>query len=293
MFRSGFVNIIGRPNVGKSTLMNALIGEQMSITTFKPQTTRHRIRGILNSSEFQIVFSDTPGYVVDPAYKMHEKMNRFVFGTFEDADILILLIGPGDKYEDDHPLLKAIKNSTCPKFLVINKVDLVSDQEVLFLIDSWKDRINFTEIIPISALHHNNTDTLLRLVIQHLPEGPVYFPQDQISDKPERFFISEIIREQVFLLYQQEIPYSCEVAVESFRESGDLIRIEATIFVNRKTQKSILIGKGGTAIKKLGIQARRKIENFVKKKIFLDLHVKVRENWRNNESLLDRLGYGQ
>ncbi|MDH3650818.1 MAG: GTPase Era [Saprospiraceae bacterium] len=293
MFRSGFVNIIGRPNVGKSTLMNALIGEQMSITTFKPQTTRHRIRGILNSSEFQIVFSDTPGYVVDPAYKMHEKMNRFVFGTFEDADILILLIGPGDKYEDDHPLLKAIKNSTCPKFLVINKVDLVSDQEVLFLIDSWKDRINFTEIIPISALHHNNTDTLLRLVIQHLPEGPVYFPQDQISDKPERFFISEIIREQIFLLYQQEIPYSCEVAVESFRESGDLIRIEATIFVNRKTQKSILIGKGGTAIKKLGIQARRKIENFVKKKIFLDLHVKVRENWRNNESLLDRLGYGQ
>jgi len=293
MFKSGFVNIIGRPNVGKSTLMNALVGEKMSITTFKPQTTRHRIQGILNGKDFQVVFSDTPGYVHDPAYKMHEKMNRYVFSTFEDADILILLIEHKDKYAPDHPLIQALSKSSCPVFLVINKIDLISNEDVILLIEKWKERMAFAEIVPVSALHQSNTELLRSLIIKYLPEGPVYYPQDQLSDRSERFFVSEMIREQIFLQYKQEIPYSSEVAIESFKETEDLIRIEALIFVNRKTQKSILIGKGGSAIKKLGTEARKQLENFLRKKVFLEIRVKVRENWRDNESLLDKLGYGQ
>ena len=290
-FKSGFVNIIGRPNVGKSTLMNALVGEDMSIITYKPQTTRHRILGIINGEDFQIIISDTPGFVHDPSYKMHEKMNRYVYTTFEDADIMILVTDRFDNYTKDHVLIAKLEEVECPVFLAINKVDQMKDQEVLEMIESWKTILNFDECIPISALKKYNTDRLRSLVIENLQEGPAYFPQDQLSDRTERFFISEIIREQIFLLYKQEIPYSCEVAIESFKEEDALIRIEAVIFVNRKTQKSILIGKGGSAIKQLGIDSRKKIEEFLDKKVFLQLLVKVRENWRDNEVLLKRLGY--
>lgn len=290
-FRSGFVNIVGRPNVGKSTLMNALVGENMSIITYKPQTTRHRILGIINGTDFQMILSDTPGFVHDPSYKMHEKMNRYVYTTFEDADIMILVTDQHDNYTKDHVLIEKLNAVECPVFLAINKVDQMSDQEVLELIASWKDMLNFRECLPISALKKIQTDKLRDLVIYQLPEGPVYFPDDQLSDRTERFFVSEIIREQIFLHYKQEIPYSCEVAIESFKEEDALIRIEALIFVNRKTQKSILIGKGGSAIKKLGIESRKRIEEFLDKKVFLQLLVKVRENWRDDDLLLKRMGY--
>lgn len=291
MFKSGFVNIVGRPNVGKSTLVNALVGENVSITTFKPQTTRHRILGIINEADYQIVLSDTPGYVHDPAYRMHEKMNSFVMTSFEDADIMILVTDMDDHYDTDHRLIQKLNALTCPVFLVINKVDLLEDDALLLLIRKWQGLLSFKECIPISALHGANVDKLFALIKENLPEGPAYFPEDQLSDRTERFFVSEIIREQIFLQYREEVPYSCDVSVESFKDEESIVRIEAYIFVNRKTQKSILIGKGGQAIKKLGTEARLKIESFLDKKVFLQLLVKVRENWRDNDQLLNKLGY--
>jgi GTP-binding protein Era len=296
MHKSGFVNIIGRPNVGKSTLMNALVGERMSIITHKPQTTRHRIIGIVSEEDYQIVFSDTPGIIEDPAYKMQEAMNSFVKGTFEDADIMIFVTEVDEKYDDDDPILQRFKNIDIPLFLVINKTDLAKPEETLALIKLWNDRIPFTETIPISALKKNNTDTLLKTILKYLPEGPVYYPKDQLTDKSERFFVSEIIREKILLLYKQEIPYSCEVIVTEFKEEQtskgeDMVRIFANIFVARKTQKSIIIGKNGSAIKKLGIESRKGIETFLQKKVFLDLFVKVKDNWRDDDSWLKRFGY--
>ncbi|HHS95114.1 MAG TPA: GTPase Era [Phaeodactylibacter sp.] len=295
--KSGFVNIIGRPNVGKSTLMNALVGERMSIITHKPQTTRHRIIGIVSDEDFQIVFSDTPGFITEPAYKMQEAMNRFVFSTFEDADIMIFVTDTIEQYEDDDQVISRLKKINIPLFLVINKIDLLKKpEEVLALIAKWNQRVPFTETIPISALKKNNTDTLLNLILERLPEGPVYYPKDQWTDKPERFFVSEIVREKILQLYKQEVPYSCEVIVEAFKEAktniGEpLVRIRAEIYVARKTQKSILIGKQGTAIKKLGMEARKGIEAFLKKKVFLELFVKVKEDWRNDEKSLKHFGY--
>ncbi len=295
--KSGFVNIIGRPNVGKSTLMNALVGERMSIITNKPQTTRHRIIGILSGDDYQIVFSDTPGIVKDPAYKMHEAMNRFVRTTFDDADIMLFVTDFFEKYDEDAPIIPKLKSVDIPLFLVINKIDKASEEEILALIQDWNERIpNFQETIPISALHKTNTDTLFNLIKSNLPEGPVYYPKDQLTDKPERFFVSEIIREKILMLYKQEIPYSTEVSIESFKETKtkkgeDLIRISALIFVARKTQKSIIIGKEGKAIKRLGTEARKSIEAFTEKKVFLEMHVKIKENWRDDERQLRQFGY--
>lgn len=296
MHKSGFVNIIGRPNVGKSTLMNALVGERMSIITNKPQTTRHRIIGILSGEDYQIVFSDTPGIIRDPSYKMHQMMNSFVNTTFEDADLMLFVTEKEEKYQPDDPTIQKLKKVDLPLFLVINKVDLATQEEIVELIQFWNDLIPFTETIPISALNKQNTEKLFQLILNNLPEGPVYYPKDQLTDRPERFFVSEIIREKILLIYQQEIPYSCEVAIESFKETetkkGEpLVRISAVIYVGRKTQKPIIIGKGGSAIKKLGSAARKDIEKFLEQKVFLELHVKVKDNWRDDERLLKSFGY--
>jgi GTP-binding protein Era len=295
-FRSGFVNIIGRPNAGKSTLLNALVGERMSIITHKPQTTRHRIIGILTGEHFQIVFSDTPGYVRDPAYKMHQAMNRFVEGTVEDADLLLLVFDLTEELEDSNPILAMLAPVQAPIFLVLNKKDLVKEQRLEDTLNWWSKRINISDHIAISALKEDNTAILLQKILTYLPEGPAYYPTDQLTDRPERFFVSEIIREKIFLLYSDEVPYSCEVGIESFQESttnaGEpLARIRASIYVLRETQKGILLGKGGLAIKKLGTTARMAIERFLQTKVFLELTVKVRGNWRDDERSLQQFGY--
>lgn len=297
MHKSGFVNIIGRPNVGKSTLMNALLGERMSIITSKPQTTRHRIIGILSGEDHQVVFSDTPGIIQDPAYRMQEVMNRFVDTTFEDADIMMFVTEVGETYADGDPVLEKLRTVEAPLFLVLNKIDQVADARLLQLIREWNERIAFTETIPISALHQSNTDRLLEVILKYLPEGPAYYPKDQLTDRPERFFVSEIVREKILLLYHQEVPYSTEVIVTSFKEDetnkGEaMVRIGADIYVARNTQKAIIIGKGGAAIKKLGTEARKDIEKFLDKKVFLELHVKVKDNWRDDERMLKHFGYG-
>lgn len=296
MSKSGFVNIVGRPNVGKSTLMNALVGERMSIITPKPQTTRHRILGIVSGEGYQVIFSDTPGVIENPSYKMQEIMNRFVHSSFEDADLILFMTNPAEKYTDDDPLLAKLKLIETPLFLVINKIDLSSPEELAPFILEWNKRVKFTETIPISALNRQNTDRLFQVILDHLNEGPMYFPEDQLTDRSERFFVSEIIREKVLLLYKQEIPYSAQVIVDSFKEGqtqkGEpLTRIGATIFVDRKSQKPIIIGKGGSAIKRLGMEARKTIESFLETKVFLELSVKVKENWRDDEQLLNHFGY--
>jgi len=276
--------------------MNALVGERMSIITNKPQTTRHRIIGIVSDDDYQVVFSDTPGVVRDPSYKMHEAMNRFVDSTFKDGDVMLFLTEPNEHYNEDDPILQKLQKLETPVFLVINKIDLAKPKEVADLIQQWNMLVNFTETIPISALEKYNTDTLFDVILKYLPEGPVYYPKDQLTDKPERFFISEIIREKILQQYAQEIPYSVEVTVDSFKETetkaGEpLVRISALIFVARKTQKSIIIGKGGSAIKKLGSAARKDIETFLESKVFLELFVKVKDNWRDDDRLLKRFGY--
>jgi len=295
MHKSGFINIIGRPNVGKSTLMNALIGERMSIITAKPQTTRHRIIGIVSDDDYQMVFSDTPGFITDPAYKMQEAMNSFVFSTFEDADCMLFVTDTQEKYEDDDQVIERLKKIKIPLFLIINKTDIAKPEEIVALIQTWNKRVKFTETIPISALEKFNTDTILKLILGLLPEGPPYYPKDQLTDKSERFFVSEIIREKILIQYQQEIPYSCEIIVEEFKASkskkGPLTRIRAVIYVARKTQKSIIIGKDGFAIKKLGIAARRDIEDFLEQNVFLELFVKVKDNWRDDDKMLKHFGY--
>lgn len=296
MHKSGFVNIIGRPNVGKSTLMNALVGERMSIITSKPQTTRHRIIGIVNGEDYQIVFSDTPGIIADPSYKMQEAMNRFVASTFEDADVMLFVTDTSEQYEADDPIIERLKRVKIPLFLLINKVDAASEAAVLELIRWWNEKVAFKETIPLSALNGLNVDKVLQLIIANLPEGPQYYPKDQLTDRNERFFVSEIIREKILQLYHQEIPYSCEVIVDSFKSAttksgAPLVRIAATIFVARNSQKNILIGKGGSAIKKLGAESRKSMETWLDSKVFLELHVKVKDNWRDDERMLKHFGY--
>lgn len=288
---SGFVNIIGRPNVGKSTLMNALVGERMSIITNKPQTTRHRIIGIVSGDNHQIVFSDTPGIVEDPGYKMHEAMNRFVETTFHDADVMLFVTDMLESYKKDDPIIKKLNKVEVPLFLVINKIDLSKPLEIAQKIQSWNSLVKFTETFPIAALKKKNTDLLLEYLVKNMPEGPEYYPKDQLTDKSERFFVSEIIREKILLQFKQEIPYSCEVVVESFKDDGQLVKIGATIYVARKTQKSILIGKEGVSIKRLGTAARKDIETFLERRVFLDLFVKVKENWRDDDRQLKHFGY--
>jgi GTPase len=295
--KSGFVNIIGHPNVGKSTLMNALVGERMSIITHKPQTTRHRIIGIVNDDDYQIVFSDTPGLIKKTNYKMQERMNAFVQGTTEDADVMMLVIDVKEPFDAESPILQIVKKVKCPLFLVLNKTDLLKDEQLMQVLLLWKDQIECAEIIPISALSKKNTSLLLNRILEYMPEGPVYYPKDQFTDRSERFFVSEIIREKILLLYHQEIPYSVEVIVDTFKEDPDpdknLIKIHSTIFVSRKTQKSIIIGDKGSSIKKLGMDARKDIEKFLDKRVFLELFVKVKEDWRDDDSSLKMFGYSE
>lgn len=288
--KSGYVNIIGKPNVGKSTLMNDLVGEKISIITSKAQTTRHRILGIVNGDDFQIVFSDTPGIIKKPAYKMHEIMNKFVNVAFLDADLILYVIDITDKHIDDETVDK-VKNANVPIFILLNKIDASDQETVEKEVLAWQERVPQAEIFPISALHHANIRHLFDCIIEKLPECPPYFPKDELTDKSMRFFVTEIIREKILLNYKQEIPYSVEVVVESYEESEKMINIRVVIYVSRESQKAIIIGKGGSALKKVGISARADIEEFVGKKVFLNMFVKVDKDWRDNEQELKNFGY--
>ena len=293
--KSGFVNIIGNPNVGKSTLMNALVGEKMSIITSKPQTTRHRIFGLLSEDDYQVVFSDTPGIIDRPIYGMQSSMNKFAFSSFEDADIILFVTDIFEQYTGEEPVLKSLINATVPKYLIINKIDIDKESKADEVASWWDDKVNFDEVFFISADKKQNTQTLLDRILETLPEGPPYYPKDELSDKTERFFVSEIIREKLLMLYKQEVPYSCEVSISRFKEEekngAPLLMIYADIYVDRKSQKPIIIGKNGEAIKKLGIAARTEIEAFMGKHTYLDLNVKIKENWRNDDRMLKHFGY--
>lgn len=296
MHRSGFVNIIGRPNAGKSTLMNALVGERMSIITAKPQTTRHRIFGILTGEDFQIVFSDTPGAIEDPNYKMQEMMNRYVNSSFEDADLMIYLVDPQEEYTEDDMLIGKLRRANFPLYLVFNKSDLVAADQVNRLEKQFRQWIRPDRVYEISALKGHGVSDLLADIVAQLPEGPQYFPDDQLTDRSERFFVTEIIREQILQQYHQEIPYSVEIEIESFtddatKDGQELARISALIYVSRKSQKPIIIGRGGAAIKRLGMEARKRMEDFLQRRVYLELHVKIREDWRDDEQQLKRFGY--
>ena len=296
MHRSGFVNIIGRPNAGKSTLMNALVGERMSIITAKPQTTRHRIIGILTEPDYQIVFSDTPGYIEEAGYKMQEKMNAYVNSAFEDADVMVYLVDPQEKYAEDDLLVGKLRRLDTPLFLVFNKLDLVQEAQVDALERQFKHWVKPQRVFGISAKTGLGVSELLNAIKAELPEGPVYYPEDQLTDRSERFFVAEILREQILEQYHQEVPYSVEIEIETFEETQtkdgeELARISAVIYVSRKTQKPILIGKGGSSIKRLGTNARKRMEDFLQRKVFLEMHVKIREDWRDDEQWLRRFGY--
>jgi GTP-binding protein Era len=291
--RAGFVSIVGKPNVGKSTLMNVLVGERMSIITSKAQTTRHRILGILNGKHedipFQLVYSDTPG-VIKPAYKLHDSMMTFVKGSLEDADVVLFVVEIGEKAAE-HEVLPLLKRTDAPVLLVLNKIDLSNEEEVKVKMAEWDNEIQPAAIIPISALEQANIATLFDAVITRLPFHPPYFDEDELTDKPERFFASEIIREKIFLNYRQEIPYSSEVMITEFKERDDMIVIRAEILVERKSQKGIIIGEKGEMLKKVGTQARQDLEEFFGKKVFLEQHVKVEPDWRSKENKLRQLGY--
>ncbi len=287
--KSGFVNILGKPNVGKSTLLNALIGEKLSITNPKAQTTRHRIIGIANGDDYQVVFSDTPG-ILKPKYKLQEKMMEFVDGAFDDADILLFITDLEDKFDTDE-LFQKINNLKIPVVLAINKADLSDQAEIDGLLEIWKTRLPNAELFVISALRKYNVDGLLKKVIEILPECPPYYPKDDISDRNVRFFVTEMIREQILKNYSKEIPYSVEVVIESYKETPDIDHISALIFVERDSQKGIIIGHKGEALKRVGTYARKDIEKFIGKKIFLEMFVKVKKDWRNNDLLLKGFGY--
>jgi GTP-binding protein Era len=288
--RSGFVNIIGNPNVGKSTLMNELVGERLSIITPKAQTTRHRILGIVSGEDYQIVFSDTPG-IIKPAYRLQENMMKSVRTAFTDADLILYLTDVKEAPEKQLPFIKKLQHIKVPVIIAINKIDMVSQPGVERLMKDWKETVMAETIIPISALHHFNVTELFNEILRLMPEGPEYFPKDSLTDRPEKFFVSEIIREKILQNYQQEIPYSCQVEIESFKEGADLDKIRAIIYVLRDSQKGIIIGHKGEAIKKTGSQARIDIEKFLNKKVYLELQVKVAEDWRNNERQLKNFGY--
>tara|TARA_R110002072_G_scaffold169672_4_gene323237 strand:+ start:1219 stop:2100 length:882 start_codon:yes stop_codon:yes gene_type:complete len=290
MHKAGFVNIIGNPNVGKSTLMNAILGEQLSITSHKAQTTRHRIFGLYNEEDLQIVFSDTPG-VIMPAYALQESMMDFVKNSLDDADVFLYMTEPGEKGLKDPVLFEKLQQVKQPLIVVINKIDLTNQDKLIELNEYWKGFFPNAEIYPISALNNFNTDMLLKRLKDLLPESPPYFDKENLSDKNDRFFVSEMIREQILLNYSKEIPYAVEVEVEEFKEAKDIIRMRATIITERDTQKGILIGHEGKMIKKTGTGARKRLEAFFKKKVYLDLSVKVRKNWRQNEEQLKKFGY--
>ncbi|MBX2844361.1 MAG: GTPase Era [Flammeovirgaceae bacterium] len=287
--KAGFVAILGKPNVGKSTLMNQLVGERLSIITSKAQTTRHRIRGIINGQDYQIVYSDTPG-IIEPKYQLHKAMMGFVDSSLEDADVILLVVEMGMK-EIEESILEKLSQVGSPIFLILNKVDLGDQEAVNEKMTEWKEKFQFKEIIPVSALHGFNCDTVFDSIVSSLPYHPPFFDKDELTDKPEKFFAAEIIREKIFLNYQKEIPYSCEVAVTSFKEEENIIRIRAEIYVERSSQKIILIGKAGQMLKKVGTAARIDMEEFFQKKVFLEQFVKVDADWRKKASRLKSFGY--
>ncbi len=288
--KSGFVNIVGRPNVGKSTLMNAMIGENLSIITSKAQTTRHRILGIVNGDDFQIVYSDTPG-ILKPGYKLQEYMLKFARTAISDADIVLFVTDIEDKAEDAGELLEKLQKLTVPLIVLINKIDLSNGDLVDILMQEWQDALPNANVIPISALEKFNLERVFGMILEKLPESPPFYPKDELTDKNERFFVSEIIREKILLYYKQEIPYSVEIVVESFKETESIINISCLIYVERDTQKGILIGHQGKGLKKVGTQARIDIERFLDKKVFLETRVKVKKDWRNDLRFLKESGY--
>ena len=289
--KSGFVNIVGSPNVGKSTLMNALLGEKLSIVTSKAQTTRHRILGIMNEPEYQVVFSDTPG-VVNAAYKMHETMMGYVNSSLKDADILLFITDPFESEMNHKETLAKIQKLKIPVFCLINKIDLVDQTKVEERMSYWKEQIPNAEMIPISALHTFNLEKVWDTILNLLPESPPYFDKEEISDRPIRFFVSEIIREKIFELCKKEIPYSSQVEIDTYLDEGSLIRIRAVTIVERDSQRGIIIGKGGEMLKRIGTQARKDLEKFLDKKVFLESFVKVDKDWRMSDSKLKKYGYG-
>ena len=291
MHKSGFVNIVGNPNVGKSTLMNSLVGERISIITSKAQTTRHRIMGIVNTDDMQIVYSDTPG-VLKPNDKLQESMLGFSHSALVDADILLYVTDTVETPDKNAEFLERVAKERMPVIVIINKIDLLKGQaELEALVDRWKELLPQAEIIPISAMLRFNIDNLLKRIQELLPESPPFFDKDALTDKPARFFVNEIIREKILLTYDKEIPYACEVAVELFKESDKRIEISAVIYVERASQKGIIIGKGGTALKRVGSLARKDIEAFFDKQVYLQLYVKVEEDWRNRVNNLRSFGY--
>ena len=290
MHKAGFVNIVGNPNVGKSTLMNRLVGEKISIITSKSQTTRHRIKGIVNTDDYQIVFSDTPG-VVKPSYKMQEYMLEFSKSALVDADIILYVTDVVENIEKNLDFIDKVNKSDIPVLLVINKIDLTTQEKLEALFDKWKSLIPRAEIFPLSATENFNVDNLYKRIVELLPEGEPFFPKDELTDLPSRFFVNEIIREKILQYYDKEVPYSVEVEVEEFKEDDKRINIMAVIYVERSSQKGIIIGSQGEAQKKVGTQARLDIEAFFGKKVFLNLYVKVLKDWRNKDSELKNFGY--
>ena len=290
MHKAGFVNIVGNPNVGKSTLMNALVGERISITTFKAQTTRHRIMGILNTDDMQIVFSDTPG-VLKPNYKLQESMMNFSVSALSDADVLLYVTDVVEKPDKHNDFIEKVRLQTFPVLLLINKIDLTDQQTLEKLVEDWKELLPQAEIIPISAISKFNIDYVLRRIKELLPDSPPYFGKDQWTDKPARFFVTEIIREKILLYYDKEIPYAVEVVVEQFKEEPKMIHINAVIYVERESQKGIIIGKQGKALKKVASEARKELERFFNKTIYLETFVKVDKDWRSSDKELRNFGY--
>jgi len=290
MHKAGFVNIVGNPNVGKSTLMNVLVGERISIATFKAQTTRHRIMGILNTDEMQIVFSDTPG-VLKPNYKLQESMLNFSTSALSDADILLYVTDVIETRDKHNEFIEKVRQQTFPVLVLINKIDLIDQQKLEALVEEWKELLPLAEIIPISAISKFNIEYVMRRIKELLPDSPPYFDKDQWTDKPARFFVTEIIREKILLYYDKEIPYAVEVVVEQFKEEPKLIRINAVIYVERDSQKGIIIGKQGKALKKVATEARRSLEKFFGKSVFLETFVKVDKDWRSSDKELKNFGY--
>lgn len=288
--KAGFVNIIGNPNVGKSTLMNAFVGEKLSIITSKAQTTRHRILGIVNGEDFQVILSDTPG-IIKPAYDLQQSMMDFVKSAFEDADILIYMVEIGEKELKDEAFFNKIINSKIPVLLLLNKIDTSNQEQLEEQVGLWKEKVPNAEIYPISALQGFNVPEVFQRIVDLLPESPAFYPKDTLTDKPERFFVNEIIREKILVHYKKEIPYSVEIDTEEFFEEEDIIRMRSIIMVERETQKGIIIGHKGAALKRVGVEARKDLEAFFGKQVHLELYVKVNKNWRNDARQLKRFGY--
>ena len=290
MHKAGFVNIIGNPNVGKSTLMNALVGEKLSIITSKAQTTRHRIKGIVNGEDFQIVYSDTPG-ILKPAYKLQESMMNFVHGAVDDADVILYVTDTVEQSDRSESIVERVNRSGIPAIVVINKIDLTTPEALEILVEQWQQKMPEAVIIPVSAKEQVGMAGVLDAILERLPEGEPFYPKDTLTDKTLRFFASEIIREKILLNYDKEIPYCCEIEIDTYKEEPTIDRISATIYVARQSQKGIVIGHKGERLKRVGQQAREDMERFLDKKVFLQLFVKVQEDWRNSERQLRRFGY--